>query len=134
MWLGQRVLPEYDYLIIDEGHHLEEATTNALSFKINQQDIERMIKELGGRKFGLLGYMMNKLQGLVAPDIYGAFDHLVEQSSDLTFRFLQRNNEFFVMLGQFLFEQRQGKHLGQYAQQERIVALHARSLRGWKLR
>ncbi len=128
--LAQRVLPEYDYLIIDEGHHLEEATTNALSFKINQQDIERMIKELGGRKFGLLGYMMNKLQGLVAPDIYGAFDHLVEQSSDLTFRFLQRNNEFFVMLGQFLFEQRQGKHLGQYAQQERIVAA-TRSQPAW---
>ena len=80
-----------------------------------------MIKELGGRKIGLLGYMLNKLQGVAAPDIYGVFDHLVEQSSDQAFRFLQRNNEFFVMLGQFLFEQRQGKHLGQYAQQERII-------------
>ena len=33
---GNRVLPEYDYVIIDEAHHLEEATTNALSFRINQ--------------------------------------------------------------------------------------------------
>ena len=27
---GSRVLPEYHYLIVDEAHHLESATTNAL--------------------------------------------------------------------------------------------------------
>jgi DNA polymerase-3 subunit epsilon/ATP-dependent DNA helicase DinG len=30
---GNKVLPEYDYLIVDEAHHMEEATTNALSFR-----------------------------------------------------------------------------------------------------
>ena len=35
---GNRVLPEYNYVIIDEAHHLEEATTNALSFRITSID------------------------------------------------------------------------------------------------
>jgi len=35
---GNRILPNYDYLIIDEAHHLEEATTNALSYHITQAD------------------------------------------------------------------------------------------------
>ena len=36
---GSKVLPEYSHLIIDEGHHLETATTNALSFKLYQCDL-----------------------------------------------------------------------------------------------
>ena len=31
---GSKVLPEYSYLIVDEAHHLESATTNALSFRL----------------------------------------------------------------------------------------------------
>ena len=34
---GNRVLPEYDFLIVDEAHHLESATTNALSFRVAQR-------------------------------------------------------------------------------------------------
>jgi len=42
---GNRVLPDYEYLIVDEGHHLENATTNALSFRVTQPDIERTLRE-----------------------------------------------------------------------------------------
>ncbi len=47
---GNRVLPEYDYLIVDEAHHLEDATTNALSFHVTQGDIERMLRGPGRAK------------------------------------------------------------------------------------
>ena len=56
---NNRVLPEYDALIIDEGHNLEEATTNALSYRITQADIERMLRELGGPKTGALGWLLS---------------------------------------------------------------------------
>ncbi|HEX8991880.1 MAG TPA: exonuclease domain-containing protein, partial [Anaerolineales bacterium] len=35
---GNKVLPEYSRLIIDEGHHVESATTNALSFRLTQYE------------------------------------------------------------------------------------------------
>ena len=38
---GNRVLPEYDYLIVDEAHHLEIATTNSLSFRSTLRDVQR---------------------------------------------------------------------------------------------
>jgi ATP-dependent DNA helicase DinG len=43
---GNKVLPEYRYLIVDEAHHLENATTNGLSFETDQAAIERQVSEL----------------------------------------------------------------------------------------
>ena len=64
---GSKVLPEYSHLIIDEGHHLETATTNALSFKLNQFDLERMMKEVGGSTSGVLGRLLTETQGGAPP-------------------------------------------------------------------
>ena len=49
-----KVLPDYSYLIVDEAHHLELATTNALSFRLTQFDMDRMLKEIGGSNSGVL--------------------------------------------------------------------------------
>ena len=53
--VGNRILPEYEHVIIDEGHHLESATTDALSFRLTQFDFERLIREAGGTNSGILG-------------------------------------------------------------------------------
>jgi len=54
-----RVLPEYRYLIVDEAHHLEDATTNQLSFEVNLRSAQRLLSELsqrpGPRRYG--GYL-----------------------------------------------------------------------------
>ncbi|MBO37427.1 MAG: hypothetical protein CL612_06330 [Anaerolineaceae bacterium] len=55
------VLPEYRYLIIDEAHHLEDATTNGLSFAARQIDFERLLKNLVNRKSGLLKQLMTRV-------------------------------------------------------------------------
>ena len=36
-----RVLPSYNYVIIDEAHHLEAATTDAMSFRLRAPDVTR---------------------------------------------------------------------------------------------
>ncbi len=53
-----RVLPDYRYLIIDEAHHLEEATTSGLSFRLDASTLRRRLADLGGPKRGLLGSML----------------------------------------------------------------------------
>ena len=45
--VANRALPEYDYLIIDEAHHLEDAATDQLSFSISRTQLKRSLQELG---------------------------------------------------------------------------------------
>src|SRR5512140_2230821 len=42
-----RALPEYDYLIADEAHHLENAATDQLSFSISRTQLKRLLQEIG---------------------------------------------------------------------------------------
>jgi ATP-dependent DNA helicase DinG len=119
---GNRVLPEYDYLIVDEAHHLESATTNALSYHITLTDVDRMLKVLGGPGTGVLGWSLGATQEILPPDSFAAFNHMVQNVTDLAFRFEHLIRRFFTCIDQFLAEQRQGRNLGAYSHQERIVA------------
>lgn len=56
-----RVLPEYHHLILDEAHHLEDAVTNGLSFRLDEATLRRRIADLGGPKRGLLGDLLNNV-------------------------------------------------------------------------
>lgn len=128
---GNRVLPDYDTLIVDEAHHLEEATTNALSFRLTQGDIERMLRELGGPRNGLLGWLLTATQNILQPGEYASLQHLVEQATDLAFQFDSQSREFFTAIDRFLFEQREGKPVGNYSHQERILPA-TRSQPAWQ--
>ncbi len=98
---GNRVLPEYDYLIIDEGHHMEAATTSALSFRVTQGDIHRLIRELGGPSNGILGYMLTLLEDILKPSENAAFNQAVHRAADLLFRLEHYYREFFRVRGRF---------------------------------
>lgn len=118
---GNRVLPEYNYVIIDEAHHLEDATTNALSFRITQALIERGLKELGGPNSGALGRALTVFEGNISPSDFANLNNLVQQITDLSFHFDLLVHQFFDAISQFLFEQREGRPIGMYAHQERIL-------------
>ncbi|OGO25140.1 MAG: hypothetical protein A2W33_06575 [Chloroflexi bacterium RBG_16_52_11] len=118
---GNRVLPEYDVLIIDEAHNLEEATTNALSFHLTQSDIERLLRELGGPRSGAMGWFLAAIHDKVPPDDLASLDHLVQRSTDLAFQLENEIRQFFTAIDQYLLEQREGRPLGAYSHQERIL-------------
>lgn len=117
---GNRVLPEYDYLIIDEGHRLEDAVTNALSYRVTSSDIERLLKQLGGPSSGLLGWVLSATQETIPPGDFAALRHMVQRITDLAFRFQNLSQQFFISIDHFLMEQREGDPVGAYAHQERI--------------
>ncbi len=128
---GNRVLPDYDILIVDEAHHLEEATTNALSFRLTQGDVERMLRELGGPRNGLLGWLLTATQNILQPGEYASLQHLVERATDLAFQFDSQSKEFFNAIDKFLFDQRDGRPVGNYSHQERILPA-TRSQPAWQ--
>jgi ATP-dependent DNA helicase DinG len=127
---GNRVLPEYDYLIIDEAHHLEDASTNALSFRVTHFEIVRMLRELGSSSAGTLGWAVGSVENLLSPADMAAFNQLASRATDMAFQFEQLSHKFFSALDQFLLEQREGRPVGQYAHQERILPA-SRSQPGW---
>ncbi len=118
---GNRVLPDYNYLIIDEAHHIEAATTSALSFRVTQPEVERTVRELGGPNAGLLGRMLVVAQEVLAPGQLAALNQLADQATDKAYQFQNQVKHFFTAVDQFLLEQREGRQLGSYAHQERIL-------------
>jgi DNA polymerase-3 subunit epsilon/ATP-dependent DNA helicase DinG len=118
---GNRVLPEYNYLIIDEGHHMETATTDALSFRATQGDIFRLLRGLGGPTSGILGYLLTLLEDLVKPAQFAGFHQVSHRAADLLFRLENCFREFFNVIEDFLAEQREGRPVSAYGQQERIL-------------
>lgn len=118
---GNRVIPEYEYLIVDEAHHLESATTNSLSYRINQTDLSRMLRELGGSSSGILGFLARLLNGMVPPSDFAAFNQAIQRATDLAFRLDHDFKTFFQSFNFFLAEQRENKPVGLYGQQERIL-------------
>jgi ATP-dependent DNA helicase DinG len=127
---GSKVLPEYSYLIVDEGHHLESATTNALSFRLTQVDVERMLKEVGGSSAGILGRVLTETHEALRPSDFGLLQQKVSRATDLAFRLEQLNREFFDTLGEFIAAQREGQPQSNYSWQARILPA-TRTLPGW---
>ncbi|MCC6147157.1 MAG: DEAD/DEAH box helicase family protein [Anaerolineaceae bacterium] len=118
---GSRILPDYNYLIVDEAHHLEEATTNALSFHVTQGDITRLLRELGGTSSGVLGRLLLEVKAVANPSDFALFHQAVQRATDLAFRLEHDFKQFFLGVQEFLLDQREGQAISGYGQQERIL-------------
>ena len=59
--VGGTVIPEYDVLIIDEAHHLEEEATKRLGFEVSRTFVGEHLQELLGER-GPVGRAMTALQ------------------------------------------------------------------------
>jgi ATP-dependent DNA helicase DinG len=127
---GSKVLPEYNYLIIDEAHHLEAATTGSLSFKLTQNDLERMLREVGSHQSGVLGFLLTTVKENMRPSEFAQLSQTVHRAGEMAFRLENQARDFFATLQFFITEQREGKPQSQYAYQERILP-SSRTLPGW---
>jgi len=118
---GNLVLPPYNYLVVDEAHHLESATTRAMSFQVRAGNITRLTRELGGLKTGLLSRFVELCEQLLQPAQMAALVQLVSQAADLAVRFDSQMGAYYQALEVFLEDQRDGRPLGTYPQQERVL-------------
>ena len=117
-----RILPDYRYLIVDEAHHLESATTDAMSFRLRAPDVTRLVRELGSAEQGLFGRLLALAQDQLKPSDLAAVTKAVEQATDQAFRLDNAITAYFRVLDGVMEELREGKPESQYAQQERITA------------
>ncbi len=128
--VGNRILPEYEHVIIDEGHHLESATTDALSFRLTQFDFERLIREMGGSNSGILGQLLSSTRDQIRPSDFALLNQKCERATDLIFRLQQQAHIFFHALAEFISFQREGQPSNYYSYQERLLP-STRTQPGW---
>lgn len=62
------VIPEYQHLVIDEAHHLEEEATNQWGLRLGEEELARYLSSLqedlpGGRRTGLMPQISGHLRG-----------------------------------------------------------------------
>ncbi len=117
---GNRVLPEYRYLIVDEAHHLESATTNGLSFRVAQADVERLLRDLQSGSGSLLARALRLAKAELPPDFVGPIKRAAEGIADRAETCRELNVRLFGAITGFLERRREGRPLGPYGQQERI--------------
>ncbi|MBN1430375.1 MAG: DEAD/DEAH box helicase [Anaerolineae bacterium] len=115
------VLPDYQHLILDEAHHLENATTNGLSFRTDPQAIANQLAELGTASTGLLGEILQHTHPAIPSGYYSTLTDFVNVVVQASSFMMQHVDLLFQALLQFL-----GEHIhivrNEYTQQIRIVA------------
>lgn len=126
------VLPDYGYLIVDEAHHLESATTSALSFRITQSELERMMKDIGGSGSGILGHFVELARRFLGPADLGLLQRKTTRATDLAFRFDQLARELFDRIADFSASLRDADNASPYAWQARLLP-STRALPAWDL-
>ena len=106
-WADAAVLPAYQRLIVDEGHHLEDAASSHLGTTVTNRGLQRLFARLERRGKGLLSALAHKLeskqdlmstasldllQANLAPAVHAARDRAT-QVFDYLDRYLQTSNE-----------------------------------------
>ena len=127
---NSKVLPEYKYLIVDEAHHLESATTGALSYRVSSADVSRLFYELGGISSGTLGLLHKALATRVNPSELAGMSTAIDRATDLIFQSDNSFKKFIKSLEEFLEQEREGREVGDYGQQMRITP-SVQHLPGW---
>src|SRR5712692_7559912 len=86
--IGGGLLPEYDHLVIDEAHHLEDAATRGLRQEVDGPGLQALLERLGGE--GLL-LELRRLPHL------GASDDAFAEAMPLTVTAGERVRELFAV-------------------------------------
>lgn len=125
--LESHIVPDYDYVIVDEAHHLEERATSQFSFHAGHRDVRNFLSGIS--------YETNEAPGGVLADVpvlfgnIGVEDPKREAITSLIETLRSRVREakrtlhaLFDTLSEFLEDHTDGSGTGRYDQRERITS------------
>jgi predicted DnaQ family exonuclease/DinG family helicase len=97
------VLPEYNYLVVDEAHHLEARATDALSFEASSSSLELLLRGLANERGGLIGNLAGALRHSdVPPRLKSEVQNIFNDIADDVERAIRGVYDFFAALEKFL--------------------------------
>lgn len=103
-----KVLPSYNYLVIDEAHHLEDSATEQLGASISAGRLEQLHRMLrpGGSPPGLLGQLRHRLPGLAGQlpeDSLERLAELLDKAVETLALLRESAQEFFDLLASLAY-------------------------------
>ncbi len=104
---GNRVLPEYRHLIVDEAHHLENAATQQLGYTTSQPRLERLLNDIyseGGEGRGGVLYEVRRRgdKAGLAPDTRQKLDRSIVAAQRTAEHTRDLMRQFFHVLSAFV--------------------------------
>ncbi len=108
--VDSRVIPEYNYLIIDEAHHLEDQVTNQLSFNANQKLLEQLLAELSqpvrgqDRQAGFIHEIARRTLSAVPTSVRGDVNDIIYKSQQTVDKSRKATRQLFKTLSTFIDE------------------------------
>jgi ATP-dependent DNA helicase DinG len=123
--VDNRALPEYDYLIVDEAHHLEDATTQQLSFSVDRNGMQRLLADIGkageGRRVpGLLADLIGRVRHAVPDELAHPVESFVDQTAKAVDGLMRQSDDLFDQVAQFVQGAREDNG-GEYSFKLRLV-------------
>jgi ATP-dependent DNA helicase DinG len=107
---GNQVLPEYDYLIIDEAHQLEDAITNGLSIHVSDGGLIGQLNYLGGVKQGVMSEILNTARSTGTEKERLKLEQFITSLSEATTAMRASINTFFKTAKAFVEDARPNRH------------------------
>jgi DNA polymerase-3 subunit epsilon/ATP-dependent DNA helicase DinG len=133
-----RALPEYKRLVIDEGHHLESAATESLTYRIDRDEVGRVLGDLGrstattgerGRRAsGLLSEIASRARQSLSVEKSGAVEVVTNQATEAAANVYSLSTSFFDLLMDFFADE--VSEMGEYSQRVRLTKA-VRNRTGW---
>ena len=127
---GGSAIPDYDVLILDEAHHLEDQATSQLGFSIGPGGVDDILSELLGER-GLLTQCVQTVQrSVLAESRKESVRETVSLAVITTQRLREETSGLFRTVSQEVFGGRR-RSSGGFAQDRRLTDKE-RSAPGWK--
>jgi DNA polymerase-3 subunit epsilon/ATP-dependent DNA helicase DinG len=98
---GGGIIPSYDYLVIDEAHHLEEEATSQFGSRLSQGATEEYLERLEGSR-GIYREMRAFLGQLLATPKASVLEPLVQEGEALLPRAKEHTGTLWATLATFL--------------------------------
>ena len=125
---GGSAIPDYDLLIVDEAHHLEEAATNQLGFSVGQSDVTDLLGDLMGER-GLILQTVNAVhRGAIDRTSTTAIEGKAAEIQEIIPRLREELSAAFRSAAQFAF--REPNRRLEFARQ-RLITKDDRDMEAW---
>jgi DNA polymerase-3 subunit epsilon/ATP-dependent DNA helicase DinG len=98
---GGGIIPSYDYLIIDEAHHLEEEATRQFGSRVSQETVEEYLERLEGDR-GIYRQMRAFLGQLLAAPRAAVLGPSIQEGEALLPRTREHTGTLWTTLATFL--------------------------------
>ncbi|MCW1970084.1 MAG: exonuclease domain-containing protein [Anaerolineae bacterium] len=130
-----RALPEYNYLVLDEGHHMEAAATDSLTYVMDRDTLLREFDDLArpaggrGKASGLLSEIAGRCKQALPVQDSAKVEHACNLIAEQVQRATNAVDVFFGQISDFLANLASGES-SDYAQKLRITRA-TRNSGGW---